>query len=73
MSQSSLLVGLLAATFLLYVAANGRLPVYTGVLWGPKPGSGSNGGNGGSGQHHGPDLSTIIDVGEHVLPFIVGG
>jgi hypothetical protein len=43
MSQSALVVGLLALAFILYVAARGRLPSYTAVLWGSpaKPASGS--------------------------------
>lgn len=46
MSQSSLLVGLLAAAFLLYVAAKGRLPTYTAVLWGKQSSGDSSGGSG---------------------------
>lgn len=38
MSQSAVLVGLLAAGFLLYLAAKGRLPTYTAALWGPVTG-----------------------------------
>jgi hypothetical protein len=54
-SQSSFLVGMLGVGFLLYLAAKGRLPTYTGVLWGntaqapAKSGDGSGGsGSGGS-------------------------
>lgn len=78
MSQSSLLVGLLAAAFLLYVAASGRLTVYTNVLWG-KPqasgsgGSGSSGGSGGGSDGGGNSglMDKAINLGEHALPFIL--
>lgn len=72
MSQSTLLVGLLAAAFLLFVAAKGRLGVYTGVLWGKAPsGAGSAGGDGKPAGGSGLDLSTAITVGEHLLPALV--
>lgn len=35
MTQSSFIAGALIAGFVLYLAAKGRLPVYTAVLWGP--------------------------------------
>lgn len=57
MTQSSLLVGLLAAAFLLYVAAKGRLPVYTNVLWGPAPKAAGSGGGGGGDS--GPDYVAL--------------
>lgn len=50
MSQSALLVGLLAAGFLMYLAAKGRLTTYTGVLWGPAPKDNSGGSNSGGGK-----------------------
>lgn len=34
MNQSAFIVGALLAGFVLYLAANKRLAVYTGVLWG---------------------------------------
>jgi len=71
-SQSSLLVGLLAAAFLLYVAARGRLPVYTGVLWGPASGGSGSGGGGSSGGGGGFDVGTAVNIGEHLLPFVLG-
>lgn len=70
MSQSTVLVGLIAAAFLLYVAAKGRLPVYTDVLWGAKPAPSakpSNGGSGGSGGSNGSggfDWHTAMTVME---------
>jgi hypothetical protein len=76
MSQSAILVGLLAATFILYVAAKGRLPTYTGVLWGkasqPAAGSGSGGSGGSGGGSGGLDASTVVSIGAHVLPFVLG-
>jgi len=61
-SQSSLLVGLLAVTFLLYVAAKGRLPVYTGVLWGKESGGSGSGGSGGGGSDLAKTASTAVDI-----------
>ena len=49
MSQSGFIVGALLAAFVLYLAAKGRLSVYTGVLWGGSA-SGSGTGGGGSGS-----------------------
>jgi hypothetical protein len=59
MSQSSLLVGLLAFGFVLFVAARGRLPVYTGVLWGAKS-SGTGGGTGDSASKAGSILNDLL-------------
>lgn len=70
MSQSSLLVGLLAAAFLLYVAAKGRLPVYTGVLWGAKPKSSSGGGSGGGSGGSPISMSDAVHVAEIASAFI---
>lgn len=50
MSQSAVLVASLAAAFVLYVAARGRLAAYSTALLGPAPkpaGGGGGGGNGG--------------------------
>jgi hypothetical protein len=41
LSQSSLVAAILFAMFLVFVAARGRLPAYTDVLWG---GGGKGGG-----------------------------
>ena len=59
MSQSSILVGLLAVTFLLYVAAKGRLPTYTNVLWGKQS---KDGGSGGGGSDLAKTASTAVDI-----------
>ena len=67
MSQSAVLVGLLAATFLLYVAAKGRLPVYTAVLWG-KQTSGSGSGGSGSG---GSTAATVATVAKTAAPWLL--
>lgn len=65
MSQSSLLVGLLAAMFIFYIAVHGRLGVYTATLWGDggnAAGKGTSGGSGGSSgkSSSGPDLGSIV-------------
>lgn len=63
MSQSALLVGLLAVAFLLYVAAKGRLPVYTNVLWGPKPSGTSGSGTGASAsKSSGPSTGDVVKL-----------
>lgn len=68
MSQSSLLVALLAAAFLLYVAANGRLQTYTGVLWGKKA---DDAGSGGGKSDTTKAVNTAVTIGEHVLPLVL--
>lgn len=66
MSQSSVLVGLLVAMFLLFIAAKGRLPVYTSVLWGKKSsGSGSSGGDSGD------KVETAAKVAVKFLPYVL--
>lgn len=67
MTQSSLLVGLLAATFLLYLAARGRLPTYTEALWGPKPSS-----SGGSSKSSSPDWLSWVDTAAQVATVAAG-
>lgn len=62
MSQSALLVGLLAAAFLLYVAAKGRLPVYTQALLGPAPKQASSGGSSSDGSNG--ILGTGLNLGD---------
>lgn len=69
LSQSTVLVGLLAAAFVLYVTAKGRLPAYTQVLLGPAPkdtsgsGGSSSGGSGGS-SGSGGVAGTGLDWGD---------
>lgn len=46
MSQSAVLVATLAAAFVLYVAASGRLAVYSAALLGPVKSSGGSKGGG---------------------------
>lgn len=65
MSQSALLVSMLAAGFLLYVAARGRLPAYASVLWGPAQSSGGGGGGGGV------DAEDAAKVALKVLPYVI--
>lgn len=71
MSQSALLVGLLLAAFVLYVAAKGRLATYAGVLFDPAPQSGnsapSSGSSSSSGSKSGINLDTVITLGETLL------
>ncbi len=71
LSQSTLLVGLLAAAFLLYVAAKGRLPTYTGVLWGKKADASNSGGGGDDKSKTDKTVDTAITIGEHVLPYVL--
>lgn len=62
MSQSAVLVATLAAAFVLFLAARGRLGVYGQALFGPKP-QASSGGTGGSG---GSTSDTISQIGQAV-------
>ncbi len=41
MNQSAFIVGALLGAFVLFLAANRRLDVYTGVLWGDAKAAGS--------------------------------
>lgn len=71
-SQSTLIIGLLAGGFLLYLAANDRLSTYTNVLWGAAPTASSDsggGGGGGSGGFPGNLLSTAAQV----FPYVAAG
>ena len=43
MSQSSFIAAALLGGFVLFLAAKGRLPTYTGILWGPAPAKGNAG------------------------------
>lgn len=66
MSQSSFLVGMALAGFLLFLAAKGRLSAYTAVLWGsPQAASKS----GGSGAGLGSAISTAAHVAQAVELF----
>lgn len=70
MTQSGLIVGLCSAGFLLYLAAKGRLPVYTAVVWGRSASGGGMGGGagGGSGDVNTEDAAKIA---AQVLPYFV--
>jgi hypothetical protein len=65
-SQSSVLVATLAAGFLLFIAARGRLPVYTSVLWGSTAGGGTGGKEGE--KKGGIDMNDALDFGGSMLP-----
>lgn len=68
MSQSATLVAFIVAAFVLYLAAKGRLPVYTGVLWGPpSQGSPSGGSSGSSSGGGGFDWAEALKIGETLL------
>lgn len=73
MSQSTLIVGLLAAGFLIYLAANNRLGVYTNVLWGPAPAASGAGGSGAGSGLSGGTGSAIANQGTSVLGGLVKG
>jgi hypothetical protein len=71
MSQSALTVGLLGVAFILYLAAKGRLPAYTAVLWGDTSAVNASA-NPESSSSSGPtlfgiSLSTLVKVGEAAL------
>jgi hypothetical protein len=60
------LVGLLAAAFIMFVAAKGRLPVYTAVLWG-KTADGSKAADKGGGVSTGDAVKLAAQVAPYVL------
>lgn len=65
MSQSSVLVATLAAAFLLYLAASGRLSVYSAAVLGPaKSSSGGGSSGGGIGGTISKGVGIAKDVGE---------
>lgn len=70
MSQSSSIVGFLLVAFVLFIAAKGKLPNYTAVLWGntkaPPPSGGTS--SGGSGGILGT-VKTGIEIGKTVAAF----
>lgn len=71
MSQSAVLVGLLAAGFLLYLAARGRVSSYTSVLWGPASGTVTGGADGDAGhKDKKPDVGDFAqDFAGKFLPY----
>lgn len=80
MNQSAFIAGALLAGFVLYVAAKGRLNVYTAVLWGPTaaPAPGASGGSaipgvpsvaGAVGSVLGPDAGKIAgNIFDSLIP-----
>lgn len=73
MSQSTVLIATLAAAFVLFIAARGRLGAYGAVFFGKPPSSGS--GSGGSGSSAGGTLATVATIGKtvaEVAPYLAG-